>query len=233
MPGIKRATVVALVALAVVVPAIGCSGDDDDGSSVSDFIAPESESETDTDTGSDTEVDASDLEAALLGIDDLPSGWAEAPLDPDNDDALCGVDSAELLGLDDADLPKVEVLYAEDANTGPGFFEGIAWVPDGRAPDLMALIEQRLDGCDTGEVDGVELTVGRLSFDQLGEESFAFRVTAPAGGVSIDLDSVYIRQGDLVMIVTGFELAGDSTALMAEWAPKALDKVTHTLAPAA
>lgn len=232
MLGMRQVAWVAATALAV--GGIGCSGDDKDGG----LLSP-SDTDGGSDTGDDaggsvggsveTSVDEADLEAALLGLDDLPPGWSEVPEADEEDDPLCGVQSSELLGLEEDALPKVEVEYADDPDEGPGFFEGIVWPSEGRAAELMDEIEQKLDDCDNTEAAGMQVTVGGLSFEPIGDESFAFRVSATADGATIDLDTVYIRKGNLVMTVAGFDIGGDPTAVMAEWATKALDKATTTL----
>lgn len=236
MLGMRQVSWVAAAVLAF--GAIGCGGDDKDDK----LVSPDDTEDTDapgTDTGSsvggsvDTEIDQADVEAALLAIDDLPAGWAEVPLDEDDDDPLCGVDTSDLLDVDEDELPKAEVEFAEDADTGPGFFEGIAWPPEGRAEELMDKIEQKLDDCDNTELDDMQITVGGLSTDQLGDESFAFRISVAGQGVQIDLDTIYIRQGNLVMTVSGFDILGDPTAVMSEWATKALEKASAALVPGA
>ena len=216
---------------------VASCGDDDDAQPPNTTDAIESESRA---TGSGSEASrAEDLaiaESAVLMIEDFPPGWEEGPVESPSDDPEIEAGIAECL-----DVP-VDELYPDNPQaTSPTFispqdeevsshvavtpspedaqraFERLSGdgVPGCYAQAAEVLLMQSMlssddvpEGLDVGEV-----TFNRLSTDQIGDESIAFRTTVPfeyQGFESqVELDIVLARVGR-VGINMSFQSAGTS-----------------------
>lgn len=174
--------------------------------------------------------DEDDLRSGLLTIADMPTGWTEERLEA-SDDPLCGIRLARLLDLGVDRLPSAGVTFVEDEDLGPTIAEVIGFVPSGRGPDVVPLVRKAFVGCEGDEIDGLEATVSELSFPALGDESVSYRVRLedPDSGQTANYDLVYARSGDLIVVVFSFAVVEDTTALLEEYAPQAVEKATEAL----
>jgi hypothetical protein len=214
------------VAFAAVLAVAACSGDDSDASDSG---------------GSDDATSAADLgelpgeeelEPGLLTVQDVPMGWAEVPDDGDEpDDPLCGIRISRLLGLDVDELPRAEVQFAEDVDTGPSIGEQVGFVPEGRGADALRLLQEAVADCEGDDFNGLDVTVSELSFPPVGDESAAYRVhfEDPDSGQSLDVDAVWARRGDLLVYLYAYDADGDSTGLLQTYAEPAVDKAFGAL----
>ena len=214
------------VAFAAVLAVGACSGDDSEAS--------DSGGSGDATTSSDLAdlPGEEELEPGLLTVEDVPMGWAEVPDDGDEqDDPLCGIRISRLLGLDVDELPRAEVQFAEDVDTGPSIGEQVGFVPEGRGDDALRLLQEAVADCEGDEFNGLDVTVSELSFPPVGDESAAYRVhfEDPASGQSLDVDAVWVRRGDLLVYLYAYDAGGNPTELLQTYAEPAVDKASAAL----
>jgi hypothetical protein len=207
----------ALLALAILgALGVAACGDDDDGESVPEEVAAlPSEDE---------------LRAGLLTIEEMPTGWAEVESDG-SDDPLCDIRLADLLGLEVERLPSAGAVFAEDEDLGPLFGETLGFVPDGSGPDVIPLVRTAFGECEGDRIEGLDASVTELSFPTVGDESVAYRVRLedPETERAVDFDVVYSRTDDLLVVAHAYDLFGDATAILEEYAPLAVDKAVNEL----
>jgi hypothetical protein len=190
-------------------------GDDDGGSERADTpsttattiapettgsSAPEQTSTTAAATGSE------DPAARLLTVDDLPTGWSEAPeLTEDDEESGAAELCADVVGPD-LDVPNAERGF-KAGDLGPFLLHAVAIVDDeAQARDVMS----RFTTCIQDPPAAGGFTVAPLSFPSLGDETVAARLSLDAqsseddgGGFPATVDLAMIRQGRLVTIVAG------------------------------
>jgi hypothetical protein len=210
-----------LVVLSLVLAAVGCTSDD---SSRADAPTTESSGDGSASSVEDEEVvdvaaDQQIADSSILSLDDLPPGWESSP--PEDDDkeeeeldrqfAEClDVDpdvfadneaqaESSFASADDEEItsevsfePSVEevaetmeLIRREDM---PGCYARI--VQDGIAREVAA----SEDDIDVGEV-----TVNEMSFEDLGDDSIAFRVTVPFSSGDLDGELYF----DVVTVAVG------------------------------
>lgn len=218
-------------AFAAVIVLGACGGDDDSsGSDSGDSDSAQSE-ETASDELADLPSE-DELSAGLLTIDDVPAGWAEVPDDGDEeDDPLCGIRMSHLLGFEVDQLPRAEVQFAEEVDTGPSIGEQVGFVPEGRGGEALQLLQEAIADCEGDKFNGLDVSVADLSFPQVGDESAAYRVhfEDPDSGQSLDIDAVWARQRDLMVYLFAYDTFGDPTALLQKYAQTAVDKAAAAL----
>jgi hypothetical protein len=188
------------LAVLLMLPLLaGCGSDGEDRA---DTVSDDRSTTTTADKPKErsTPLTKDDLAAALLTIDDMPTGWAGSPPEDDSDDDFC--DDAPKLGD-----PKIEAeaTFQED-EFGPVYFEAIGVYDDAEA--YMDKLEEVVDACRSfTDVDdeGTETTgsIQPLSFPKLGEETFAMRATGEGGGFSFSGDFVIIRLSDDLLMMSG------------------------------
>lgn len=174
------------------------------------------------------------LDAAVLTIADMPTGWATLTDDDDND-APCDAGLAQVLGFD-GDLPQGEFIAAADPESGPLLGNFVTVLPPDAPDDAIAQWRDRMLACHE-ESDGVDVSYSELSFPAvsagtnppMGDEAFALRLTLASDTVTNHIDMLIIRAGDVVVALQAYDRLGDATALLAEYAPTALDRATSAL----
>ncbi len=203
--------------LIVVVPSCG-DDDDDQPSNTTQSESPATTSGSEASRAEDLAI----AESAVLTINDFPPGWEEGPVERPSDNPEIEAGIAECLDVPVDELypdnpqatsptftsPQDEEVSSrvtvtpssEDAQQALERLSGDA-VPGCYAQAVEALVMQSLlssddvpEGLDFGEV-----TFNRLSTDQIGDESIAFRTTLPfeyqGFDSQIELDFVLARVG--------------------------------------
>lgn len=226
----------AALSLALSVSLTACSDDKDDDKGRSDSTPSASQTASDpasspaSDTSEqgvpeqDVVADQEIVDDAVLTIDDMPPGWqAEAPDDDDdddesgdqeladcmridveelNDDDNVSAESDEFTSPDDAQISS-EVSLAADEESSTKSFE-LAGRPEFR--DCMAAeLEEEL--ADDDEVEVGDITIDEVSFEQLGDETVAFRVNLPMSlqgmNFNASMDFVMVRVGRGSVLLSG------------------------------
>lgn len=140
------------------------------------------------------------LTDALITVDDLPSGWAEA----DGDTTI----ATELVPEHECDdrlgeLEPEEAVSADFAGSGVTLSSSVAWFP-GAGGAVEQLIRDIAADCSSVVVadEGLAIRTGALDFGVLSDDSLPIRVEVePNSGPIEERDLVVLRQGDLVHFI--------------------------------
>lgn len=224
--GIRAAACLAAITLAA------CSGGGDDrartveGLTETETTATTAPATADDDTTSPEEEPAAsgDLDDLVLTLDDMPSGWTTAPelSEGDDDDtagsdtSFCGVDDAEL-DIDDEATRSAEAAFKE-SDFGPFVLHAIGEVPDPavaeQALDTMLDAASQCEEWTETDDEGAEITysISPLSFDNVGDDTIAFRMSADTEMMPLTIDMVMWKQGSYLSLVSVFGVGGGSDA---------------------
>lgn len=154
------------------------------------------------------------VERALLGIKEMPSGWAVSQPDQEEDDGQTVAEPRrcqELLDdLEQSDMEaeaKAEVEFEQGGSFGTFFSMSVESFENDSDADLES-IASTMTKCPkfTTVEDGekTKFTVSALSFPNLGEQTFALHMVAETGGFTIPLDMVIVVVGhNAVTFATG------------------------------
>ena len=206
---------------------LGACGDDGDGHGRTLESTGDTSSTAGEETTTTTEA-PTDLDAVVLQLDELPTGYTldaqnEESDDSDEDD-VCPENPDEQVPADET----VEVGYTA-GDLGP-FASNIVgqYSDEATALEYMGAAREAFADCPeyTDPEDGTVYTFSSLSFPDLGDDTFAIRMSGnmPVGPVTSDL--IYIRVDDRVSVVAN--LAFDTTVdseLTEEWSRAVADRM--------
>jgi hypothetical protein len=145
------------------------------------------------------------LNAELLAVSDLPSGWSVVPSTESSDAAPKCLESAK---TDLKATSKGEATFVDGSNGLPVLDEFLAYLP-GQGQQAMTEISQVMSGCGqitmTSGGQTLSGTVGAMSFPSVADQSSAYQMnlSATVSGVSIALgiDLVAFRKADTVAMI--------------------------------
>jgi hypothetical protein len=185
-----------------LVAAASCSGGNGDEEGASPSTASTSPTSI-TDVPAPA-LTASDLRAILIPLEDLPTGWSEDPRQPE-DVAVCGHRSLK------EELPTAAVAEAM-FRSGDGseiLAEGLAVFVDGAETAMVAArARYACESFDAGAELG-EVSIAPASFPQIGDDSFAFRLTANVNGIEVTYLQVVWSRGPVVASIQQGGVAPD------------------------
>jgi hypothetical protein len=171
-----------------------------------------------------------DLRAALLTVDDMPSGWAVSPPDKstNNDDTFCPAAKGTKLDF----LSAGESVTFVPGTIAPLIAEGLTAERSNANQKYDALVES-LRKCEgqtwtSKSSDGTVSTdtLQPESFDKYGDESHAWGLTSKQQGGTATVDIVLIRKGDVLTAMVGFSII--SFVGSGQLDPKVFSDVTAT-----
>jgi hypothetical protein len=146
---------------------------------------------------------AEQFATVLLDVQDLPTGWtiipAELRVEAGQTSEVCGVLVADYASI------YVQGDY-EKSVTGPFISEGLSLYASATEADFtIANLEQAFMNCPPEGYSDVDYTTvfAPLAFPQVGDRSFAFRLTLLAGDLAVEMDVVY-AQVDKVIVSLGY-----------------------------
>lgn len=180
----------------------GCSSGESDRATTVEPTAEPEPTTTDSEEPKEAEPaeQSPEAAAALLSLDDMPSGWTTADgLGGDDEGPLC--DAADVEPIGDA---------ADEASAGfsGGDFGPFALHRVGvfdKTADAEAAIQGMLDQVEAcrsyTDEDGTENEVQPLSFDRYADETVAFRQRSSSDEVEAVFDVITVRSGTAVMMV--------------------------------
>lgn len=168
-----------------------------------------------------------DLDAAVLTIADMPTGWATV-VDDDDSGPPCDAGLSQVLGIDEDVLPQGEFIAAKDENFGPLIGNLVTVLPPDAPADLMTVWRDRMLACD-GEFRGFDVSYGELSFPSMGDETISVRLNLVNDEVTGHYDMLFVRTGDIVVALQAYDQFGDATSLLTEYGQLALDRATGAL----
>ena len=174
---------------------------------------------SDDDGGGDDE-DAT-LESKLLTNLDLPEVYSTGP--GAGSGQGCGLgDSAD--AADRLETASTSLLAADD---GASLYEDISRYEPGAAAALVDRVRESPDACaeDAG-AGSVALTAAPLELPDLLDESVGVAVTGEVDGQTLTLHQVFLREGDVLIVLVHGGLVPVDPADTAELARLAADKLT-------
>jgi hypothetical protein len=213
----RNVLVLGLAAFALVLG--GCGGDDDGRARTVDLPpkAPNEEPEEEAEDEPEPDPGAFDVEAALLTLNDMPTGWTQDPeQDTDDDDAtFCDVE------------PLDEVQAVDDASAnfsagdfGPLLSHSVGVFEDQDAEAAMDSFMDALEGCtewtDETEDGPVTFRPTPLAFPSFGDDTVAVRIGAESELFDMTLDMVVWRRANVVSLITVVEVFGTPDAEQTE-----------------
>ena len=209
-----------LIVLSLVLATLGCTSEDP---STTDAPTTDDSADGSASPGADSEVadEASDQEIAdssILSLDDLPPGWEASPSEDDEDEDELDRQFAECLDVD-PDLFADNDAQAESSFANADDEEitsEVSFEPSvEEVTEIMELIRREdMPGCFATIVqDGIarevaaseedvevgEVMVNEMSFEDLGDDSIAFRVTVPFSSGDFDGELYF----DVVTVAVG------------------------------
>lgn len=153
------------------------------------------------------------LRAALLAVDDMPTGWSTEQDDEDDDDSF-SEGCKPLAALDEAfedDTDEPEVLYAQ-GELGPFVNQAIGSLPSAaEVSKRMAALKAALGKCPSfqytdDEGDTQKVRIAPVSFPRLGDETLASRLTVEFEGGTLSMTVLAIRVRNHAMLLTGMSV---------------------------
>jgi hypothetical protein len=233
-----RGSLVAVCGIAFLVAACGGDGEKQAGSAgsppPSNVMVPLTGTPTTagpatatTTPASQGTVTAAALNAALLTLQEMPSGWTTEPPSSDDDDSerICNIPPSR-----PRRLARAEVNFTK-SDLGPFFNELINAYERGAAKPLFDDAVQILQTCREWKtmLDGAPVTVkvSPLSFPRVGEQSYAYRATFDSASFPFQVDAVYVRAGDIILVFAHIAVGagGPDSALTESLVKAAYDKV--------
>lgn len=210
--------------LVLALSACGGGGDAAEDERARTVTAPSSP-ETEPEGNGDKTLTEAQLQAALLTVPELPTGYkAAAAQDQDDDDSETAGTSAE---CSDKFEQLGEAEGQESASAEASFEGGFGVVLEEglESYEDEDTVQQRLDDvvevlsqCQTFssiDDDGVttDFTIGALSFPKLGDDTVALALTGKTSDLNVSLNFVVVRLGRNVMSVAQGGLTTDPAAL--------------------
>lgn len=214
-----------LVAAALVFTGCGGGAGDDKARTVQPTSTTAAAGEDETTT---TEEPDGSLAAAMLTLEDLPAGWTASPPDADDTtDEFCeGEDPFTEIQADE----EVEASF-QQSDVGP-FIASFAEQhgSDDEAQEALDLFVDAVNSCGeftNVEEDGTE-TIYRfspLSFPQLGDDTFAARLSGTTAFGPITADFVFARDGDRVGGIVNAALGAMDSSLTEPLMRKVMERL--------
>jgi hypothetical protein len=156
---------------------------------------------------------AKEFAPVLLGVADLPTGWTSVPVEL----TLEAETTSEVCGLPVQDFAMVYVQAEfQKAVTGPFASQGASLYASAVEADAtLASLETAFQNCPAEGYDDGEsvMLLAPVAFPQVGDRSFAFRMTLLIDDFAVEMDVVY-AQVDRVLVTIGYGvLAGFGEAI--------------------
>ena len=164
-----------------------------------------------------------DLQSALLGLSDLPSGWVSLP----------GSSSNELSPpICDMMLPDVRMVAATavfQTDSGAHLSETIAALHPGDAEQWLTALQDgpSCNQINEGENLGTPITaqVTLPAYPAMGDQSFSLRITSDFGGGRYVSDVIYVRAGDFIIQLGTVTIGSADTNFTTSLVQKAIDRL--------
>lgn len=227
-----------LVPLAVLAASCGGSDDSDGDERARTIEAPESEAPKEPEGGGgggDKTLSEAELKAALLTVQDLPTGYT-LDTSPDEDDDETQGSSEECSDRFEAlteaeeqdDTTEAEVSF--EGGLGVVLEQGLESYPDEEIPaERFDQVVEVLNDCPSftsTEADGTntEFTISPLSFPKLGDDTIALNIKVKTSEFDGVLNFAVVRLGRNVMSIGQGGLTADA-AVLEQVARKGLEKL--------
>ena len=238
-------SMLAVVVAVVVVGTGACGGRDDravtiktgDGTSTQTNDNPEVEAPADPVAD---ELTQKQVNAALLTVADLPSGWTlgEPSEDDSDDDKIAPAKCGELIDAMSADEEDAVAQGERDFNKGGPFGTlmgvTISSYEDEVDSDKLTEIADVFGGCSSfkgTDKEGVvtEYKVAPLSLANIGDKSLALTMTVESEGFTIPINIYFVVVGHNVMTFYNGGIAGADGADLETIGKLAIKRLEETV----
>lgn len=202
-----RPTVALVLAAGLLVAC--SSGDDADGGS-----APAAATSPAATTGAGAQLTEAQLDAALVSVSDLPTGWASTPYEDDDstdDTPLQPTECKELLEsleeTEDTTLREGGASFEKGGDFGTQLDVEVSThtdvFPQAR---FDAAVAEMLDKCGTmqAEIEGATagVTLAELSVPDLGDKTYGLQMDIDYAGMTLTSTIVMVGVGHNALMVT-------------------------------
>lgn len=224
------------MALSLALAACGGGEDGSDGDRARTIAVPNSSAAEAPEEGGEETLTEAQLEAALLTVPDLPTGYTAAANDGEDD-----ADDGDAAGANAECSERFEALGDAEgsvADAEANFEGGLGVVLEQTLESFEDedVLAQRFDDVvdvlsdcpsfittdDTGAT--TELNISALSFPKLGDDTVALAVAGKSGGFDLRLNLVLVRLGRNAMNLAQGGLTADA-AVLEQVARTGLDKL--------
>lgn len=179
-----------------------------------------------------------ELQAALVTLDDLPTGYSPDEVSEDDDDTEFESDNPECKDRyalledfgDDADV-EAEVAFAQEPATTVEHSWGTYSTSGEELSAQFAAIESVVAECSQGRIistDGtppLDVTFTPISFPKLGDDSFAMNGEVSTDGFTVALTLAFVRVGQNVQTVFQGGLGQSDPELVAKVAQLGVERL--------
>jgi hypothetical protein len=179
-----------------------------------------------------------ELQAALVTLDDLPTGYSPDEVSEDDDDTEFESENPECQDRydlledfgDDADV-EAEVAFAQEPATSLEQSWGAYSASGEELSAQLAAIESVVTECSQGRIlstDGtppLDVTFTPISFPQLGDDSFAMNGKVSSDGITVALTFAFVRVGQNVQAVFQGGLGQSDPELVAKVARLGVERL--------
>lgn len=216
----------AALSLASLLFVGACGGSDDTGEDRARTIdAPATSAAAEPEGDGDKTLTEAELKAALLTVQDLPTGYSVGESEEDEDSTVdAGSDECsekyEALGeADEKDVSAEAEASFEGPSLGTILEQGLESyededVPEQRFDDVLAVLNECPSFTDTDEAgEKTEFTVSSLSFPKMGDDTVALNIKVKTSEFQGVVNFVVVRLGRNVMSVAQGGLTADVAAL--------------------
>jgi hypothetical protein len=228
-----------LTATALALALAACGGGDDggDGDRARTIAVPSSAAAEAPEEGGEETLTEAQLDAALLTVPDLPTGYTAAAADDGDEDE----DDGDTAGANAECSERFEALGEAEgsvADAEANFEGGLGVVLEQtlesfededvlaqRFDDVVAVLSDCPSFTTTDDAGATtELTISPLSFPNLGDDTVALAVAGKSGGFDLRLNLVLVRLGRNAMNLAQGGLTADA-AVLEQVARTGLDKL--------
>jgi hypothetical protein len=194
-----------LIAAATVVFVAACGGASSSQSKRADTVTTTTTKQSPPTASRPARVpSAPELDAAVLRIEDVPTGYAVSP--PSNDTADQGVCNKQPVSKLVPSVVKAQRGF-QKATLGPFISEVLlAYADPATAGSAIQTLRSETQGCTSYQQKGSDGTttnyqLAPLSFPRLGDDTFAVQVNTSGGFFPVTANLVVLRRTNLVLVV--------------------------------
>ena len=165
---------------------------------------------------------ALEVRKALLTLEDMPTGWSVKESKPsESTGEICGKKVFEVVSTAKADIDFEKDAFTTVTQAIRAYDSGEAKQGLDNALKVFETCKEWTDTAKDGSVTTYKLTP--LSFPKLGDQTVALRLNLSNPPVVAQVDAVYVRRGDVVIIV-GYTAGGLGVA---RGDPEALERIAR------
>lgn len=242
------ARLLAVVAVAMAGSGVGCAAGDDAGDAT---VAADGATSEQPDHAAE-QADRAAADAALLTIDDFPTGWTEQPVDEPDSDVLVDDELVRCFGVDIAELLLDAPQALSPTFTGPADEEvgasvtiaptadvAVRAIEPFQRPEAPRCFDEAFEaqmGGDSGRPEGVEVgapTFERVPLETVGDESVVMvgtlSVTYQGVAFSLHGAAAFARVGRGLIALTAYS---SEAAIDTEWVQQLTQIVVDRLSAA-